>query len=133
MPALLYVDSSALVKLVVEEPETRALERELGEWPLRVTSILAAVEVPRAARRGSSRPAVAARADEIVRKLTLLELDRDIIRSAAAIAPIALCSLDAIHLASAISLGADLGGFLTYDARLAEAATVGGLPLLVPS
>ena len=91
LAGLLYIDSSALVKLVVEEPETHALERALGE-----------------------------------------EIDPDIIQSAAAIAPVTLRSLDAIHLASAIWLGADLGGFLTYDARLGGAAAVVGLPLLAP-
>ena len=132
MPGVLYVDASALVKLVVEEPESEALERELRAWPLRVSSVVTAVEVPRAARRGSDDPAIASRADELVRRLTLLELDREVIELAAAIQPPMLRSLDAIHLASALSLGRELEGLLTYDSRLAGAATAGGVRLITP-
>jgi hypothetical protein len=76
---------------------------------------------------------VVARAVDVVRRLTLLELDRDLVLSAAGIEPAALRSLDAIHLASALSLGSELGAFVTYDHRLAEAARAANLPILTPS
>ena len=130
--SVLYVDSSALVKLVVEEPETEALQRELAGWPLRASSVVAAVEVPRAARRGSDRTDVRARADELVKSLTLLELNRDLVAAAAELAPTTLRTLDAIHLASALSLRTDLGALVTYDQRLEDAATAAGATVLAP-
>ena len=133
MTGILYVDSSALVKLVVEEVETPALVELLAAWPLRVTSVVAAVEVPRAARRGSPLPAVAARAADVMSRLTLLDLDRDLIHTATLIEPAGLRTLDAIHLASALSLGPQLEGFLAYDRRLLDAAGAAALPVIPPA
>ncbi len=65
--------------------------------------------------------------------LELVELDDRVIAAAAGLDPAELASLDAIHLASALSLGDDLGAFVCYDRRLAEAATAAGLPMLAPS
>jgi predicted nucleic acid-binding protein len=128
----LYVESSALIKLLREEAESEALQHALTSWPLRVSSIITAVELPRAVRRGIDCPAGAARAEALIEPLDLIPLDRTVADAAAALAPAALRSLDAIHLASALSLGGELGVLATYDRRLAEAARAAGLGVLAP-
>jgi len=117
-----YLDSSALVKLVVLEPESTALRGFLKGHPARLSSGLVEVEVPRALRRAGYGAAEQRRAVELLARIALVDVDRAILRAAAAIAPASLRSLDAIHLATAMSLGQDLAGIVTYDQRLAEAA-----------
>lgn len=129
---LIYVDASALVKLVLPEPESEALVAYLQPWPRRVSSALVQVEVGRAARQASDDQDVHARADEIVGGLALVPLVPQILSAAVAVQPSHLRSLDAIHLASARSLGADLGMMVVYDERLAEAARDAGLPVAAP-
>lgn len=131
-PALLYLDSSALVKLILPEAETGALLTALGDWPQRITSEIAAVEIRRAARRASGDEAVRRRADEVLAGLHLLRLDAAILDRAARLEPETLRSLDAIHLASALSIGDDLGAFVAYDRGLAAAARQAGLTVLAP-
>jgi hypothetical protein len=128
---LLYLDSSALVKLVTVEAESEALRRALRRWPRRVSSVLTHVEVLRAARR-SSVPEAVVRAQQILKRLDLIELDAPVRRLAADLDPPALRSLDAVHLATALSLGDDLGGFAVYDVALAEAAAAAGLEVVTP-
>lgn len=131
-PALLYLDSSALVKLILPEAETGALLTALGDWPQRITSEIAAVEIRRAARRASGDEAVRRRADEVLAGLHLLRLDAAILDRAARLEPETLRSLDAIHLASALSIGDDLGAFVAYDRALAAATRQAGLTVLAP-
>ena len=88
--------------------------------------------MPRAVGRVSTDPAVQARAEQVLGGMDLLTLEPDILRVAAHLSPPTLRSLDAIHLASALSLGADLGGLVTYDERLAEAARAAGITVLQP-
>jgi predicted nucleic acid-binding protein len=92
--------------------------------------VLAAVEVPRAASRsgGDASTAVA----DVLEVVNLIALDMRVVEAAAVLVPSALRTLDAIHLASAVSLGADVAGFVTYDERLAKAATSAGLQVLAP-
>lgn len=128
---LLYLDSSALVKLVVPEPESRALRDALRSWPERVSSVVAEIEVERVARRiggGAIR-----RGRSVLARLALVELDEDVVRSAAALEPPDLRTLDAIHLATALSLGDDLGALCAYDTRLADAAAAAGVDVVVPA
>jgi len=127
---LLYLDSSAIVKLVVPEAETHALRELLRSWPERVSSVLSRVEVLRAARRVS--PSAARRADAVVARLGLVDLDDDVIQRASKLAPPELRTLDAIHLATALSLGHDLGALCVYDARLSSVARAMGLRTLNP-
>jgi predicted nucleic acid-binding protein len=128
---LLYLDSSAIVKLVVPEPETRALREQLRSWPERVSSVIARVEVVRAARRvGLS---AARRADAVMARLGLVELDDEVIQRASKLAPLELRTLDALHLATALSLGDDLGALCLYDARLSSVAGTMGLSTLAPA
>lgn len=129
---LLYLDSSALVKLVVPEKESGVLLESLSAWPVRVASELARVEVMRAARRATAQPAAEKRASEVMAGLYLLKIDGDILSEAARLEPRILRSLDAIHLASALSLGADLGAIVTYDGNMATAAASCGLRVLAP-
>jgi len=128
---LLYLDSSALVKLVVPEPETEALLKALADWPERVSSALARVEVLRAVGR-SGVEAARGRAEAVLTRIGLLEIDGAILDRAAHLGPPELRSLDAIHLASALSLGEDLGGMAVYDVRLAQAAALSGATVLSP-
>jgi hypothetical protein len=128
---LLYLDSSAIVKLVVPEAETMALRELLRSWPERVSSVIAAVEVGRATRRVG--PSAARRADEVVTRLGLIELDDDVIQRASKLAPPGLRTLDAMQLATALSLGDDLGALCSYDARLTSVAETLGLLTLAPA
>jgi uncharacterized protein len=124
--SLVYLDASALVKLVVVEPESAALERFLRDWESRVTSRISAVEVVRVARRAAVEELVE-RADALLASIALVELSPEISRIAGMLDPPTLRSLDAVHVASALSLGPDVGPFVTYDARMREAATAAGL------
>jgi|SRR6185436_69392 len=129
---LLYLDSSALVKLVVPEKESGVLQKSLSVWPVRVTSELARVEVMRAARRATEQPGIEKRAEEVMAGLYLLKIDGDILSRAARLEPRTVRALDAIHLASALSLGTDLGAIVTYDGNMVTAAAGCGLQVLAP-
>ena len=131
LPPVAYLDSSALVKLVVSEPESESLRTALERWSRFASSALARTEVVRAAaQRGS----LARRtATWLVRTLELVSLTDEILDAATEVEPVALGSLDAIHLVSALSLGDALGAVVTYDARLADAARGAGLTVLSPA
>ncbi len=132
MPGAAYLDSSALLKLVVEEPGSWAMSEYLSERD-RCTSDLSRVELPRAVRRrglGSGAIGLAAR---VLESVELLGLDDEILSRASELGPPALRSLDAIHLASALSLGRELDALVTYDRRLASAAEQAGLRVESPA
>jgi len=116
---------------VLPEPETEALRELLAGWPERVSSALVRVEVLRAVRRGNAAGAYQ-RAENLVSRVGLMTVDRAILGLAARLDPPGLQSLDAIHLATALSIGDDLGGIVSYDARLSEAARRSGIPTLAP-
>jgi predicted nucleic acid-binding protein len=128
----LYLDSSALVKLVLPEQETAALLEILDAWPIRAASELARVEVLRAARRAASDPAAGRRAEAVLAALHLIRLDDEILSRAATLEPWTLRPLDALHLASALTLGEDLGAMATYDSAMATAAATLGLAVVAP-
>ncbi len=128
---LLYLDSSVIVKLVVPEPETKALRELLRSWPDRVSSVVARIEVERVARRiggGAVR-----RARTVLSRIALVDLDEPVVVVAAALDPPELRTLDAIHLATAISLGGDLGALCAYDVRLGGAAAAKTIDVLAPA
>lgn len=127
-----YLDSSALLKLVLAEQETAALENALERWPERVSSVLLPIECRRIVLRAGSPPAVAAKLEQELARVTTIRLDEPVQRLAAAIGPGRLRSLDAIHLASALSIGDYPEAFVTYDDRLATAARAAGLHVLTP-
>lgn len=130
---MIYLDSSALFKLVIEESETAALRDFLGDRPdeLRVASTLVRTEVVRAiARRNPSAVLSAAHA---VAKLTTIPVTVDVLDTAAALQPPLLRTLDAIHLASALTFRRSLTAFVAYDDRLRAAAGEAGLPIMWPT
>lgn len=125
-----YIDTSALVKTILAEPESEALRRWLGLGSTLVSCDLIRVEARRAVRLADPEalPAVA----RALATLTLLRLDDEVLSLAADLDPLLLRSLDAIHLAAALRLGADLAGVLTYDRRMTDAAHTIGLAVLAP-
>ncbi len=125
-----YLDSSAIVKLVVAEPESRELRRLLRARATRISSALAVVEVLRAVRF-QGRPALE-RARKLLVRMRLLRIDAALLEAAAVLDPRVLRSLDAIHLASALALGPDLEAVVTYDNRMGDAARTLGLTVLSP-
>ena len=127
-----YIDSSALLKLALPERETGALRSELARWPDWVTSRLTAVECRRAVRRAGGHQGLAARVEHALACCTLLAIDETVLRLAETIGSAGLGSLDAIHLASALSLGDDPAAFVVYDARLAAAARAADLKVISP-
>ena len=126
-----YVDTSALVKLVVAESETAALRAWLEE-PGRelVASDLARTELMRAIR--SVVPDRVLQAREVLDAVTLLHVTPAVFEDAGRLDPCELRSLDAIHLAAALDLGDDLEGLITYDERLADAAVSNGVAVVAP-
>jgi predicted nucleic acid-binding protein len=130
---LLYLDSSALVKLVVLEPESTALTDLLRRRPDRVTSAIALTEVPRALRRAGFGARERRRAHEVLARVGLLEVDRRVLASAAVLDPPVLRTLDAIHVATALTIREELDGLVTYDVRLAAAAERARLEVLAPA
>jgi predicted nucleic acid-binding protein len=127
-----YLDTSALVRLVVAEPETAALRMWLSEVNRDpVASNLARTELLRAVRRVAPDRVLQARA--VLDSITLTDLTTSLFEQAGRLDPTALRSLDAIHLAAALDLGDDLEGLVTYDDRLAEAARSNGIAVTAPS
>ena len=128
----MYVDSSALVKLILEETESAAL----AEWMLAhassamMSSELAWVEVTRTVRR--VQPNAIDEAALLLESIDMVSIDREVIDIAGALDIPDLRSLDAIHLATAIILGTDLEHFVAYDHRLLDAASARGLPVITP-
>ncbi len=129
----LYLDSSALVKLVKREAESDALRRFLRRHRAdgRVTSSLARVEVVRAVWGGG--PTAVAHARRQLGRLDHINLERHLLDEAATLSPGSMRSLDAIHLASARSIGAGLRAVVTYDERMADAAEGVGLVVEAPA
>ena len=130
----LYLDASALVKLVQVEAESAALRRYLRRHggDQKTTSALSRVEVVRAVLDGGV-PAVA-KARRQLGRLYVVPLDRALLDDAAMLgAGQPLRSLDAIHLAAAQRLGPDLRSVITYDHRMHQAAADLGLPVVAPS
>lgn len=129
---LIYLDSSAIVKLIRREPETRALFEFLRAWPERVSSVLSSVEVPRAVRRTSAASRTMRRVEFVLSRLALVELDALIRVRAAALESHGLRTLDAIHVATALDLGRDVAGFVTFDERQAKATRGAGMDVFSP-
>jgi hypothetical protein len=129
----IYLDSSALVKLVQREAESDRLRRFLrrNRSDQLVTSALARVEVVRAVFAGG--PAAIEQAHRKLSRLDQVVLSNDLLDSAATLAPaVQLRSLDAIHLAAAQVVGRDLRALVTYDRHMADAARALGLAVETP-
>lgn len=126
---MLYLDSSAIVKLVTREPGTPELVEAVRTEPEIVSSAIAWTEVVRAVRRSGGR---VPRAEAVLERIALVPIDEGITRGASHLSPAGLRTLDAIHLATALSLADDVAALVTYDARLAEAAAKAGLEVRAP-
>lgn len=127
-----YIDTSALVKLVVSEAETEALRSWISmEDSTPVSSDLARTELLRAVRRAAADQVVQARA--VLDSITLLVITTSIFEAAGRLDPTILRTLDAVHVAAALELGDDLMGMITYDDRLADAARSNGITVVTPT
>jgi predicted nucleic acid-binding protein len=135
-PAL-YTDSSALVKLIVEERESAGLREHVSGREL-VASELVLAEVPRAIQRLAAMTRVPRRRfarglEVVLGAVALLPLEREVLGRAGAFDAPFLRALDAIHLAAALGVADLIDGFVSYDQRQIEAAQVAGLPVLSPA
>ncbi len=127
----LYLDTSAVGRVLLAEPDSEAILAEVGRFERRMASRLLAVELRRLALRHRLRDA----ADRLLAAISLLPLTEATLAAAESIEPASVATLDAIHLAAALELfDADLiDTVLTYDERLAEGARHHGLTVLAPS
>lgn len=127
-----YLDSSAFVKLAVEEAGTAALRAFLaGRDARRVSSALLRTESLRAVRLLGGD--VLATVREGLRRVDLVTIDDRILDAAGTLEPRILRTLDAIHLATALAVGDDLDTVVTYDERMADGARLLGLPVVAPT
>jgi predicted nucleic acid-binding protein len=129
MPAT-YVDSSALVKLAVEEPESGALRRHLRRRRPLMSSALARAEVRRALLGEGE--AGLARGRAVLNRVDLLRVSDRVLNAAGALHPVDLRSLDAIHLATAQQLATDLAHIVTYDDRMIQGARALSIKTVTP-
>lgn len=126
-----YLDSSAIVKLAIEEPQSTALRRYLRRRGPLVSSALARTEVLRALLEEGD-PGLA-RGRDVLRRLDLIRVNDRILSAAGTLLPQDVRSLDAIHLATALELGGDVRQVVTYDDRMADAAAGLGLRTAAPA
>ena len=129
---MIYLDSSALVKLALTEPESAALATWLAEradQPL-VSSALHRAEVPRAV--WLAEPGALPRSYRLIRRIAKVALTADVLDNSATLPPQALSPAHAIHLASALALRDELTAFVAYDEDLLAAAADAGLPVVSP-
>jgi predicted nucleic acid-binding protein len=127
---LAYLDASALVKLVLEEPESEALRGALPAWPRRTTSRLAVVELVRSIRRVD--PRLEPLAWKALGGVDLLEDSDRILAAAAQLDPPEVRAFDAIHIASTLGIRPVLTAFVSYDRRQLDAAIAAELPTVSP-
>jgi predicted nucleic acid-binding protein len=130
VPAV-YLDSSAIVKLAVLEPESDAMRRHLRRRRPLVSSALARTEVLRALLPSGETALAAGR--RVLIRLDLVRVSDRVLTLAGALLPGELRSLDAIHLATAGRLGSDLGEIVTYDDRMSIAARAMGYRVSAPA
>lgn len=135
---ILYVDTSALLKLLVREAESTAIERELVQWPSLATSIVTEVELPRAiARAREDRPDAVIDGSLVLQGImssaAIIPLSNDIVLAARNVSPVYVGALDAIHIASALSLDKKLAGVATYDNRMRDALDRAKVSVVAPS
>ena len=130
--AVVYLDSSAILKLIFDEDESAELSRFLAIYPVRASSVLAQVEVLRTVRRAED-PTITRSAREVLQGIHLIRSDDAVLAAAAEVEPMRLRSLDAIHLVTALSLRPTIAGVVVYDVVLADAARRAGLTVWAPA
>jgi uncharacterized protein len=129
---VIYLDSSALVRLVFEEAESDALVRWLADKAdlPKISSELSTIELLRTCRRIDEDAVTGAR--RVLAGLDLLPMTGDVVEQASLVGPPELHSLDAIHLASALVVVEYLTAFVAYDTRLRTVAADAGLEVAAP-
>jgi hypothetical protein len=127
-----YLDTSAFLKLVVAEDHSAAMRQwaQDGDPDVFATDLLR-TEALRTARRHSPRALRATR--QRLDGVTLLQLTTQLCERATELDPAILRSLDALHLAGALTIGDDLEGIVTYDERLGAAAEAHGVAVVTPT
>jgi uncharacterized protein len=126
-----YIDASALVKLFKAEQETEAFRAALSDWPVQVASELIHVEAVCTARRLGGED-ILRRANAALERINLVPLTPEIIELATHEYTPALRAMDAIHLATALTMHEDLGAVFVYDTDLHSAARAHQLNALAP-
>lgn len=131
MPKTVYVDTSVLGRVLLDEPDKHAIQRDLAKFGQRVASRLLRVEL----RRVGLRRKLLDRADTLIADVALIPIDDRILGATETLSPPTVGTLDAIHLATAIRLLKEgkLDALMTYDAQLADGARQHGLEVLAPS
>jgi uncharacterized protein len=126
-----YVDTSALGRSLLDEPEKLAIERTLGAFQRSVSSSLLRTEL----RRLGFRRDILDRVDMLLAGVSLIKVDEEILTAAETITPATVATLDAIHLATAVRLteAGKLNALMTYDKQLADGAREHGITVLSPS
>lgn len=130
---VIYLDSSAFVKLFLPEPDSPVLSRFLASRPHRVSAMLLRSEALRTAVRAMLSPPRMLLVRALLDSVSFIPADLTLSDEAGILRPLDLRSLDAIHLATARSLGTNLAALVTYDQRLAGAAAWYGIPVVSPS
>jgi uncharacterized protein len=125
-----YLDTSVLGRILLDEPDTPAIRRELGHFERHISSGLLSVELHRLGLRVNM-PAVVS---ELLSGKVLIPVEAEILAAAETITPPTVATLDAIHLATAVSLSkaGKLDALMTYDKQLAIGAREHGLEVLTP-
>lgn len=129
--SLVYIDTSALGRSLLEEPDKPAIERELKTFASRISSTLLRIEL----RRLGLRRDMLDRVDLLLDRISLIPLDEQILAAAETLTPSTVATLDAIHLATAVRLAeaGELNALMTYDKQLADGARAHGITVLSPS
>lgn len=130
-PSTVYVDTSALGRVLLGESDRPAIIAQLERFDRSVASRLLGVEL----RRLGGRTSLLAGADELLAAIDLIPLDEAVLAAAEAITPMSVATLDAIHLATAVRLddAGELDALMTYDVRLAEGGREHGLRVVSPA
>ncbi len=126
----LYVDTSALGRVLLDEPDAGAILRELDRFDTQVSSRLVRVEL----RRLGLRKRVLDTADQLLGGVALVPVDEAVLAAAETVPPAGVATLDAVHLVTAVRLAGDdlIEAVMTYDARLADGVRHHGLAIVAP-
>ena len=126
-----YVDTSVLGRVLLDEPDKPAIQRDIAKFGLRVASRLLRVEL----RRVGLRRKLLDRADTLIADVSLIPIDDRILGATETLTPPTVGTLDAIHLATAIRLSKEgrLDALMTYDKQLAEGAREHSITVLSPN
>ncbi len=129
--ATVYVDTSALGRMLLDEPDATAIEDSLRAYDRRVASRLLRVELRRVGLRTNLLDGVG----ELLAEVALIPFDESILTAAETVPPSTIATLDAIHLATAVRLAeaGELDALMTYDKQLITGAKQHGITVLSPN